>query len=129
PVDTAFSIGGRDYLLVDTAGIRRKAKIDADIEKLAVTMALSQIERADIVVLVIDAELGPAEQDARIAGMVEQAGRGLVIALNKADLLHGDEAKARLRELTQDTFHFLPWGPVTLLSAQRGDGVDRLLDL
>jgi len=129
PVDTAFSIGGREYVLVDTAGIRRKAKIDADVEKLAVTMALSQIERANIVVLVIDAELGPAEQDARIAGMVEQAGRGLVIALNKSDLVGNDAAKARLRELTKDTFHFLAWAPVVMLSAQRGDGVDRLLDL
>jgi len=129
PVDTAFSIGGRDYVLVDTAGIRRKAKIDVDVEKLAVTMALSQIERANIVVLVIDAEIGPAEQDARIAGMVEQAGRGLVIALNKSDLVGNDAAKARLRELTKDTFHFLTWAPVVMLSAQRGDGVDRLLDL
>ncbi|TMQ10337.1 MAG: ribosome biogenesis GTPase Der [Deltaproteobacteria bacterium] len=129
PVDTPFSIGGRDYVLVDTAGIRRKAKIDADIEKLSVTMALSQIERADIVVLVIDAELGPAEQDARIAGMVEQAGRGLVIALNKSDRIAGDAARAQLRELTRDTFHFLSWAPVVMLSALRGDGVDRLLDL
>jgi len=128
PVDAAFSIGGRDYILVDTAGIRRKAKIDADIEKLAVTMALSQIERADVVVLVIDAGLGPAEQDARIAGMVEQAGRGLVIALNKSDLVPGEVAKARLRELTADTFHFLTWAPSVMMSAQRGDGVDRLLD-
>ena len=129
PVDTAFSIGGREYILVDTAGIRRKAKIDADIEKLSVTMALSQIERANIVVLVIDAELGPAEQDARIAGMVEDAGRGLVIALNKSDLVSSEDAKAQLRELTKDTFHFLAWAPVVMLSAQRGDGVDRLLDL
>jgi GTP-binding protein len=129
PVDTAFSIGGREYILVDTAGIRRKAKIDADIEKLSVTMALSQIERADIVVLVIDAELGPAEQDARIAGMAEQAGRGLVIALNKSDLVSSDANKAQLRELITDTFHFLAWAPVAMLSAQRGDGVDRLLDL
>jgi GTPase len=129
PVDTPFSIGGRDYVLVDTAGIRRKARIDADVEKLSVTMALSQIERADVVVLVIDAELGPAEQDARIAGMVEHAGRGLVIALNKSDRLSGDTARAALRELTRDTFHFLSWAPVALLSALRGDGVDRLLDL
>jgi GTPase len=128
PVDSAFSIGGRDYVLVDTAGIRRKAKIDADIEKLAVTMALSQLERCDVAVLVIDAELGPAEQDARIAGMVEQAGRGLVIALNKSDLVVGEAARARLRELTKDTFHFLTWAPIATLSAQRGDGVDRLLD-
>ena len=129
PVDTAFSIGGREYVLVDTAGIRRKAKIDADIEKLAVVLALSQIERADIVVLVIDAQLGPSEQDARIAGMIEQAGRGIVIALNKSDLVTSDEAKGALRDLTKDTFHFLPWAPVVMLSAQRGDGVDRLLDL
>ena len=129
PVDTPFSIGGRDYVLVDTAGIRRKAKIDADIEKLSVTMALSQIERADVVVLVIDAEIGPAEQDARIAGMVEESGRALVIALNKSDRISGDTAKSTLRELTKDTFHFLTWAPTTLISAQRGDGVDRLLDL
>ena len=129
PVDSAFSLGGRDYVLVDTAGIRRKAKIDADVEKLAVTMALSQIERADIVVLVIDAALGPAEQDARIAGMVEEAGRGLVIAFNKSDLIAGDAGRAQLREQAQDTFHFLSWAPSVMLSAQRGDGVDRLLDV
>ncbi len=128
PVDTPFSIGDRKYLLIDTAGIRRKAKIDADIEKIAVTMAIGQIDRSDVVVLVIDAQLGPAEQDARIAGMVEQAGRALVIALNKSDLVLGEEAKTKLRDLVKETFHFLPWAPVVTLSAQRGDGVDRLLD-
>jgi GTPase len=128
PVDTPFSIGGRDYVLVDTAGIRRKAKIDADIERIAVSMALGQIERADVAVLVIDAGIGPAEQDARIAGKIEEAGRALVIALNKSDLVGGEARKAELRELTKDTFHFLAWAPVVMLSAQRGDGVDRLLD-
>jgi GTP-binding protein len=129
PVDTPFSIGGRDYILIDTAGIRRKAKIDADVEKIAVSMALGQIERADVVVLVIDAELGPSEQDARIAGRIEEAGKAVVIALNKSDTITGEAKKASLRELTKDTFHFMPWAPVTMLSAQRGDGVDRLLDL
>ncbi len=128
PVDSPFSLGGRDYVLVDTAGIRRKAKIDADIEKIAVSMALGQIERADVAVLVIDAGLGPAEQDARIAGKIEEAGRALVIALNKSDLVQGEANKAALRELTKDTFHFLDWAPSVNLSAQRGDGVDRLLD-
>ncbi len=129
PVDTPFAIGGRDYVLVDTAGIRRKAKIDADVEKIAVSMAIGQLERADVVVLVIDAVLGPAEQDARIAGMIEEAGRALVIALNKSDAITGDDHKARLKELTRDTFHFLAWAPTVMLSALRGDGVDRLLDL
>jgi GTP-binding protein len=129
PVDTPFSLGGRDYVLIDTAGIRRKAKIDVDIEKIAVSMAIGQIDRADVVVLVIDAAIGPAEQDARIAGMIEEAGRALVIALNKSDSITSDEQKARLRELSQDTFHFLAWAPTTMLSALRGDGVDRLIDL
>ncbi|HEY1813049.1 MAG TPA: ribosome biogenesis GTPase Der [Kofleriaceae bacterium] len=129
PVDTPFSIGGRDYILIDTAGIRRKARIDEDVEKIAVTMALGQIERADVVVLVIDAGIGPAEQDARIAGKVEEAGRGLVIALNKSDLVTGDTNKTSLRDLTTDTFHFLSWAPTTMISARRGDGVDKLLDL
>jgi GTP-binding protein len=128
PVDSRFTIGEREYILVDTAGIRRKAKIDADIEKLSVTMAISQIERASVVVLVIDAQLGPAEQDARIAGMVEEAGKALVIALNKSDLVIGDVARKQLQELVKDTFHFITWAPVVMLSAQRGDGVDRLLD-
>jgi len=129
PVDSELVLGDRHYVLVDTAGIRRKARIDEDVEKLSVTMALSQIQRAHTVVLVIDAERGPAEQDARIAGMVEQAGRALVFALNKSDLLAGDAAKATLREQMTDTFHFLSWAPTVMLSAQRGDGVDRLMDL
>lgn len=129
PVDTPFSIGGRDYILVDTAGIRRKAKIDAEIEKIAVSMAIGQVDRADVVVLVIDAEIGPAEQDARIAGMIEDSGRALVIALNKGDRISGEAARATLKEQTTDTFHFLTWAPVVTLSALRGDGVDRLLDL
>ena len=128
PVDSPFSIGGRDYILIDTAGIRRKARIDVEIEKIAATMAIGQIDRAHVVVLVIDGQLGPAEQDARIAGMIEQAGRGLVIALNKSDLVVGEDARAALREAVTDNFHFLSWAPIVTLSAQRGDGVDRLLD-
>ena len=129
PVDTPFSIGGRDYVLVDTAGIRRKAKLDAEIERISVAIALGQIERADVAVLVIDAGIGPAEQDARIAGKIEEAGRAVVLALNKSDLVTGDARKAELREHVKDTFHFMPWAPVAMLSAQRGDGVDRLLDV
>jgi GTPase len=129
PVDTEVELRGRRYLLVDTAGLRRKARIDEDVEKIAATMAIAQIARADVVVLVIDAAQGPSEQDARLAGMVEQAGKALVLALNKSDLLAGEPARAAIRQAIKDTFHFLPWAPVTLMSAQRGDGVDRALDL
>jgi GTP-binding protein len=128
PVDSPLTFGGRAYVLVDTAGVRRKARIEDDVEKLAVTMALGQIERADVVVLVIDAALGPSEQDARLAGAVAEAGRALVLALNKSDLLRGAGAADKVREAMKDNFHFLTWAPTVLLSAARGDGVDRLMD-
>jgi GTP-binding protein len=128
PVDTPFEMGGRQYVLVDTAGIRRKAKVDVEIEKIAVSMALGQIHRADVCVLVIDASLGPSEQDARLAGAVEESGRALIIALNKSDLVKGAEAERVLKQQVKDTFHFLDWAPVTMLSATRGDGTDRLMD-
>jgi GTP-binding protein len=129
PVDTPFEMGGRKFVLVDTAGIRRRARIDVEIEKIAVSMALGQIQRADVCVLVIDAALGPGEQDARLAGAVEESGRALIIALNKSDLVRGKDAEAALKEKVKDTFHFLPWAPVVMLSAQRGDGTHRLMDL
>ena len=101
PVDAPFSIGGRDYVLVDTAGIRRKAKIDADIEKIAVVDG-ARPDRARRRRRARDRRrLGPAEQDARIAGKIEEAGRALVIALNKCDLVAGEAKKAALSELTQ----------------------------
>ena len=129
PVDSPLELGGRHYVLVDTAGVRRKAKIDADVEKLAATLALGQIERADVVVLVIDASIGPSEQDAHLLGAIEDAGKAIVIALNKSDLVRGEAANEALKEAVKDNFHFLSWAPVTTLSAQRGDGVDRLMDL
>jgi len=129
PVDSPFSWAGRDYVLVDTAGIRRKSRVDLEIEKIAVSMARGQVERADVCVLVIDAVIGPTEQDARLAGMVGDAGRALVIALNKSDLLHGSEVEKNLRQQTKDNFHFLSWAPTCLISAERGDGTDRLMDV
>jgi len=129
PVDSRFELGGKSYILVDTAGIRRKARVEADVEKIAVSMALGQVERADVCVLVIDLSIGPSEQDAHLAGAIAEAGKALVLALNKSDLLAGDAAEKELRQKIKDTFHFLDWAPVVLLSAERGDGVDRLMDL
>ena len=129
PVDTPFELGGRKYILVDTAGVRRKAKVEDAVEKIAVSMSIGQIERADVVVLVVDSEIGISEQDARLAGMVADAGRALIVALNKSDLVRGSEAKEKLLQSVEDTFHFLSWVPVHQMSAARGDGVDRLMDL
>jgi GTPase len=128
PVDTPFTYGGKEYVLVDTAGIRRRARIDADTEKLSVTLALGQIERADVVVLVIDADEGASEQDARLAGLIEESGRAVVVALNKADLLPGAAAGKSAMSAAAKELHFLGWARRVLISALRGDGLGALLD-
>lgn len=127
PVDTEFEFGGKTYVLVDTAGIRRRGKIDEETERISVSLAISQVRRADVVVLVVDGNEEPSEQDARLAGMIEETGRALVIALNKSDLLQGPGAEKKLRDKTKDELHFLNYAPVHLISALRGDGVGELM--
>jgi GTP-binding protein len=126
PVDTPFVYAGKQYILVDTAGIRRRARVEGATEKLSVTLALAQIDRADVVVLVIDGHDGASEQDARLAGLVEESGRAVVIALNKADLLSGPGAGREILRTTADELHFLSFAPRQLVSALRGDGVGDL---
>ena len=126
PVDTPFEVAGKRYILVDTAGIRRKARIDEPTEKIAVSMALGQLERTDVAILVIDAEAGPVEQDARIAGAIEDAGRAAVIALNKSDLV-GEDARKRLVKAIGETMPFLAFAPVRFSSAKTGAGVVDLI--
>ncbi|RMH40510.1 MAG: ribosome biogenesis GTPase Der [Deltaproteobacteria bacterium] len=126
PVDTPFEFDGRPYVLVDTAGMRKRARIDARTEQVSVSMALDQIRRADVAVLVIDATEGPTEQDQRIAGAIVDAGRPVVIALNKADRLGPGDA-ARVDAALRDELHFLSFAPRVKTSALRGDGMADLL--
>ncbi len=129
PVDTEFEYGGKPYVLVDTAGIRRRGRIDEETERISVSLAISQLRRSDVVVLVVDGDEEPSEQDARLAGMIEDSGKALVIALNKSDLLNGPGAEKKLREKTSDELHFLKFAPIHLISALRGDGVGELMTL
>jgi GTP-binding protein len=126
PVDTAVEIGGQRYLVIDTAGIRRHARISLDMDKIAVAMAEKAISRADVCVLLIDAQQGVAEQDARITGLGEQAGRALVIAFNKADLILEAEREQRRQEVARQ-LQFVPWARVVFVSARTGQGVEQLL--
>jgi GTPase len=130
PVDLPVVIDGRDYVLIDTAGIRRRARVHAPMEKVAVAMAEKAIGRADVCVLLIDAQEGIGEQDAKIAGLCEEAGRALVIAFNKIDLL-ADEGRKQRDKLIEDLkrqIQFVPWAKVVFLSAKTGKGTRRLLD-
>lgn len=127
PVDTLIEHNGRRYLLIDTAGIRRRARIAEPMEKVAVAMAEKALYRADVAILVIDAQAGIGEQDARIAGLIQDSGRALVIAFNKRDLIKPADEK-RLKEDLERKLQFVaPWALIENCSAKSGRGVYHLL--
>ena len=115
-------------VVIDTAGIRRKSKVEETVESVSVMRAVRAIERAEIVVLMCDAAEGVAEQDAKILGLAVDRGRAVVIALNKADLLDAAGLK-RAEEAARDKLSFTPWAPIVRLSAKTGRGVGNLVDV
>ncbi len=131
PVDSYFERDGKRYVLVDTAGIRRKRAVESGSpEKMAVTAAIRAIERCHVIVLLIDANLGVAEQDAKVLGLATERGRAVVVGLNKWDLVKKkelDEKKHRIQR-TQDILSFAKWPKRVKISALRGTGLKRLLD-
>ena len=128
PIDVRLSKGGHEYLLVDTAGIRRKGKTTDSAELLSVVAARKSIERARIVVIVFDASEGITAQDATIAGYAEEAGRGLLLVANKWDVVERDVERTRaLREDAKRRFVFLRNAPFLAISAKTGRSVSRIL--
>jgi GTP-binding protein len=126
-IDTLIERDGTRLILIDTAGIRRKRSVKKKgIEGLSVIQAIRSIERADVVVLMVDAKAGVGEQDAKIAGLAYDRGRALLIALNKVDLLSRDEQKKAM-DRTREILAFVPWAPMVTVSALKGRGVTALL--
>jgi GTPase len=128
-IDTRIEREGRTFVFVDTAGIRRKAKVgkeDNAVEALSVLHAIRAMESAEIVVLLCDGPEGVAEQDAKILGLAVDRGRGVVIALNKIDLLD-KKARAIAEEGARDKLTFAPWAPMIALSARTGRGLGHML--
>ena len=131
PVDTLVDRGGQRFLFVDTAGLRRKGKVAKSrdtVEALSVIQAVRAIDRAEVVVVLCDADAKVAEQDAKILGLALDRGRSIVVGLNKSDLLDKERTKAAAGQ-ARDVLSFVPWAPVTRLSAKTGRGVDRLLGI
>jgi GTP-binding protein len=122
--------GGRKYTLVDTAGIRRKSKVSQRLEKYSVIMAMKAVERADVVALMADAAEGVSTQEAKIAGLVEDAGKGLILVINKWDLLvkETDTAK-KFEEEARNKLKFVRRAPMIFISALSGQRVEKLWDL
>jgi GTP-binding protein len=127
-VDSLIERGGRRYLLVDTAGIRRTRLLKENVDHVSVVQARRAVERADVAVLVLDAESGLREMDATIAGRAAEAGAGIVLAVNKWDLGRKTGlTEKRFEQEVRDTLKFLPWAPLVFTSATTGRGVGRLL--
>jgi GTP-binding protein len=121
-----FRYGERDYVLVDTAGIRRRARVTGHVEKISVVEALQAIEQADVVIALVDAQDEIGVHDARLLGLVAERGRGLVLAVNKWDGLDSG-ARARVREAIDFKLPFLDFMPVHFISAQHGSGLGELM--
>ncbi|HVV17476.1 MAG TPA: ribosome biogenesis GTPase Der [Polyangia bacterium] len=126
PIDTPLSFGGREYLLVDTAGMRRRRAIDTLTEHVAAKMARDQLERADVAALVIDARMGATAEDARLASLIEESGRCALVVLNKKDLVGRADVDAKL-ESTREALSFLKYAPILLTSAVTRAGVTGIL--
>jgi len=128
-LDTQITHHDRPYTLIDTAGLRRKGLITDDIEYYGFVRAMRALERADVAVLLIDASVGLTDQDQRITNFAIDRGCALVIAVNKWDLMRGEEEqREELLERLEDRLTFASWAPVMRLSALTGRGVDLLLD-
>jgi len=130
PIDTTLEHRGRRFVLTDTAGIRRRRAVGEGVEKLSVLAALRSMERADVAVLVLDGTEPGVEQDARLAGLVAERGRALLVVVNKWDLVAKDpRTEKRTREELKWTLKFVSYAPIIFVSALTGAKVDKVLDL
>ncbi len=129
-VDTYFSYEGTPCMLIDTAGIRRKSRIRGNVEYYSILRSLKAVQRADVALLLVDGENGITEQDQRLAGQVDRAGRGLVLVVNKWDLGRvKDNARKVFEESLQQKFNFIPYAPSVFVSALSGWKLDRIFPL
>ena len=127
-IDTPFEWEGDKYLLIDTAGIRRKSKVNEDIERYSVIRSIAAIERCDVCLLLIDAEEGLTEQDKKIAGEAHEAGKGIVVVVNKWDLIHKETNTMRdYRRKIEAELLFMSYAPVVFISALKRERLSEVM--
>ena len=128
-VDTKVVRGGTEYVFIDTAGLRRKNKIKEELERYSIIRAVTAVERADVVVMVIDAVEGVTEQDAKIAGIAHERGKGVIIAVNKWDAIEKDDRT--MNEFTRkirNTLSYMAYAEILFISAVTGQRLGKLFD-
>lgn len=129
-IDTEVVRNGNHYVFIDTAGLRRKSRIKEDLERYSIIRTVSAVERCNVAVLVIDAVEGVTEQDAKIAGIAHERGKGMIIAVNKWDLIEKDDKTIyRFTEDIRDVLSFMPYAEMIFISAQTGQRLPKLFDI
>ncbi len=129
-IDTVVKRSGKEYIFIDTAGLRRKNKIKEELERYSIIRTVMAVERADIAVLVIDATEGVTEQDAKIAGIAHERGKGIIIAVNKWDAVPDKDDKSvnRFTSKIREYLSFIPYAQILFVSAETGQRLPKLFD-
>ncbi len=128
-VDTDITHNGKEYVFIDTAGLRRKSKVKEDLEHYMIIRTVGAVERAEVVVLVIDAEEGVTEQDAKIAGIAHDRGKAVVIAVNKWDAIEKDDKTIyRFTEKVRNILSFMQYAEIIFISAKTGQRLPKLFE-
>ncbi|MDD3204808.1 MAG: ribosome biogenesis GTPase Der [Lachnospiraceae bacterium] len=129
-VDTEVTFKDREYVFIDTAGLRKKSKIKEELERFMIIRTVSAVERADVVILVIDAVEGVTDQDAKIAGIAHERGKGVIIAVNKWDAIEKDDKTIyKFTEKVRNTLAYMAYAEIIFISAQTGQRLPKLFEL
>jgi GTP-binding protein len=129
-VDTAITVDGQQFNLIDTAGLRRKGKIEKGLEKISSFRTIDAIERSDVVCLILDYEEGIKKQDQHICAYALEAGKGLILVVNKIDLMEERQTdETRMINILRSKFDFLPWAPVIFVSALKHKNIQNILQI
>ena len=128
-IDTDIKYNGREYVFIDTAGLRRKNKIKEELERYSIIRAVTAVERADVVIIVIDATEGVTEQDAKIAGIAHERGKGIIIAVNKWDAIEKDDKTIyKHTEKIRQILSFMPYAEILFISAKTGQRTGKIFE-
>ncbi len=129
-IDTIIEYDGKEYVFIDTAGLRRKSRIKEELERYSIVRAVAAVEKADVVIVVISAEEGITEQDAKIAGIAHERGKGIIIAVNKWDAIEKDDKTIyRFSDKVRQVLSFMPYARLLFVSAKTGQRMEKLFEL
>lgn len=129
-IDSVVKYNGREYIFIDTAGLRRKSKVKEELERYSIIRAVTAVERADVVVIVIDATEGVTEQDAKIAGIAHDRGKGIIIAVNKWDAIEkNDKTVKEHTDRIRQVLSFMPYAEILFISAETGQRLHKLYEM